>query len=140
MSVERTHAGHQTRYELRDEAELTYTADPDEPATWKILLPAPDGTEDLYGTQRFPTQMPRGSRAGSAPSWAAAMPPNSPAPSMPHRRRQPPGDRAATPTDHLVHGRPPPHSPGLNSWPKNRGHDGVSLVSVCPSVGGPRLL
>jgi len=45
MSVERTHAGHQTRYELRDEAGLscvlTYTADPDEPATWKILLPGP---------------------------------------------------------------------------------------------------
>ena len=33
---------------------LTYTADPDEPATWKILLPGPGGTEDLYGTQRFP--------------------------------------------------------------------------------------
>jgi|ERR1700683_646394 len=27
---------------------------PDEPATWKILLPGPGGTEDLYGTQRFP--------------------------------------------------------------------------------------
>jgi hypothetical protein len=58
MSVERTHAGHQTRYELHDEAGLssvlTYTADPDEPATWKILLPGPGGTEDLYGTQRFP--------------------------------------------------------------------------------------
>jgi kynureninase len=57
MSVERTHVGHQTRYELRDEAGLscvlTYTADPDEPATWKILLPGPGGTEDLYGTQRF---------------------------------------------------------------------------------------
>jgi hypothetical protein len=58
MSVERTHAGHQTRYELRDEAGLscvlTYTADPDEPATWKILLPGPGSTEDLYGTERFP--------------------------------------------------------------------------------------
>jgi hypothetical protein len=57
MSVQRTHAGHQTRYELRDGAGLscvlTFTADPDEPATWKILLPGPDGTEDLYGTQRF---------------------------------------------------------------------------------------
>ena len=57
MSVERTHAGHQTRYELRDEAGLssvlTYTADPDEPATWKILLPGLGGTEDLYGTERF---------------------------------------------------------------------------------------
>ena len=58
MSVERSHVGHQTRYELRDESGLscvlTYTADPDEPATWKILLPGPGGTEDLYGTQRFP--------------------------------------------------------------------------------------
>ena len=57
MSVDRTHSGHQTRYELRDEAglscALTYTADPDEPATWKILLPGPGGTENLYGTQRF---------------------------------------------------------------------------------------
>src|ERR1700691_6532913 len=58
MTVERTHAGHQTRYELRDEAGLacvlTYTADPDEPATWKILLPGPGGTEDLYGTHQTP--------------------------------------------------------------------------------------
>jgi len=38
----------QSRY-----AVLAYTADPDEPATWKILLPGPSGTEDLYGTQRF---------------------------------------------------------------------------------------
>ena len=57
MSVERTHVGHQTRYELRGESGmsclLTYTADPDEPATWKILLPGPGGTWDLYGTQRF---------------------------------------------------------------------------------------
>jgi hypothetical protein len=59
MTVERTHAGHQTRYELRDETGglsgvLTYTAEPDEPAVWKILLPGPGGTEDLYGTQQFP--------------------------------------------------------------------------------------
>ena len=33
---------------------LTYATDPDEPATWKILLPGPGGTEDLYGTERFP--------------------------------------------------------------------------------------
>ena len=54
MTVERTHAGHQVGYELRDETglccALTYTADPDEPATWRILLPGP---EDLDGTQRF---------------------------------------------------------------------------------------
>ena len=58
MNVERTHAGHQTRYELRSEAglscALTYTADPGEPATWKILLPGAGGSEDLYGAKRFP--------------------------------------------------------------------------------------
>jgi hypothetical protein len=57
MSVERMNAGHQTTYELRDGAGLscvlTYTADPGEPAIWKILLPGPDGTEDLYGTHQF---------------------------------------------------------------------------------------
>ena len=57
MTVERTHAGHQTRYELRDvgglSCVLTYTADPGDPSTWKILLPGPGGTEDLYGTERF---------------------------------------------------------------------------------------
>lgn len=59
MSVQGSHAGHQTRYELRDEAGLsgvlTYAADRDEPATWKILRPGPGGTEDLYGTERFAT-------------------------------------------------------------------------------------
>jgi hypothetical protein len=58
MTVDRTHAGHQTRYELRDQGGpgcvLTYTADPDEPALWKILLPGPGGTEDLYGTLQSP--------------------------------------------------------------------------------------
>ena len=58
MSVERTHLGHQTRYELRDETGLSsvliYTEDPDEPAMWKILRPGPGGQLDLYGTQRFP--------------------------------------------------------------------------------------
>jgi hypothetical protein len=48
---------HQTRYELHGDAGLacvlTYTAAPDEPAVWKILLPGPGGTEDLYGTQRM---------------------------------------------------------------------------------------
>jgi len=33
---------------------LTYSADPQDPATWKILLPGPDGTEDLYSTHRTP--------------------------------------------------------------------------------------
>jgi hypothetical protein len=57
MSVERTHAGHQTRYQLRGQAGgacvLTYTAGPDQPGIWEILLPGPGGTEDLYGTERF---------------------------------------------------------------------------------------
>jgi hypothetical protein len=59
MSVERTHnMSHQTRYALQGDAGLacvlTYTADPEDPATWKILLPGPGGTEDLYGTERIP--------------------------------------------------------------------------------------
>src|SRR6201999_4657553 len=49
---------HQTRYELRDDAELasvlTYTAAPDGPAVWQILLTGPGGTEDLYGTHQTP--------------------------------------------------------------------------------------
>jgi hypothetical protein len=32
---------------------LTYTAPPDEPAVWKVLLAGPGGTEDLHGTHRF---------------------------------------------------------------------------------------
>ena len=69
MTVERTHdMNHQTRYELHGDAGLacilTYTAEPDEPATWKILLPGPGGTEDLYGTQRIPTPDAGGSRPG----------------------------------------------------------------------------
>jgi hypothetical protein len=59
MTVDRTYTGHQTRYELRDETGpscvLTYTAEPDEPAAWKILAPGPGGTEDLYGTHSFIT-------------------------------------------------------------------------------------
>jgi hypothetical protein len=92
MSVERTHPSHQTRYGLRDEAGLscvlTYTADPDEPATWKIRLPGPAAPKTSTAPSGSPTPTPRDSRPGSAPSSAAAMPPNSPAPSMPHRRCQ----------------------------------------------------
>jgi hypothetical protein len=58
MTVDRTYANHQTRYELHGDtglaAVLTYSAAPDEPATWKILLPGPGGTEDLYGTRQTP--------------------------------------------------------------------------------------
>ncbi len=48
MAVDRTHnLNHQTRYELSNDgavaATLAYTAEPGEPATWKILLPGPTG-------------------------------------------------------------------------------------------------
>jgi hypothetical protein len=59
MAVDRTHnLNHQTRYELSNDgglaATLVYSAEPGEPAIWKILLPGPDGTEDLYGTRQTP--------------------------------------------------------------------------------------
>jgi hypothetical protein len=61
MPVRRTHPEHQTRYELQGSAglscALTYTAAPDEPATWKILLPGPGGTEDLYSAHRFVAEL-----------------------------------------------------------------------------------
>jgi hypothetical protein len=59
MTVERTQAGHRTRYELRDGDALVcvliFGGAEVEPAIWKILLPGPGGTEDLYATERFPT-------------------------------------------------------------------------------------
>lgn len=57
MSVERTQRGHQIRYELRHGATevgvLIYGQPEIEPAAWKILLPEPDGTEDLYAAEQF---------------------------------------------------------------------------------------
>jgi hypothetical protein len=57
MTVERTQMGHQTRYEIRDGGvllcALTYGSAVIEPAAWKVFLPGPGGTEDLYGTERF---------------------------------------------------------------------------------------
>jgi hypothetical protein len=57
MSVDRTHAERVTRYDLRDGitlvCTLTFGGLEDEAPTWKILLPGPGGTEDLYGTERF---------------------------------------------------------------------------------------
>lgn len=57
MTVERTQVGHQTRYTLRDgngsSCVLTYGEFEVVPAAWKILLPGPDGAQDLYGTRRF---------------------------------------------------------------------------------------
>jgi hypothetical protein len=71
MGVERTHAGHQTRYELRDQAGLScvlaYTADPEQPASWKVLIPGPHDTEDLYGTERFASPDAAQLRAWLAP-------------------------------------------------------------------------
>ena len=58
MGVQRTFGNHQTTYELRDDSGLscvlTYTAAPGEPSIWKILMPGPGGTEDLFGTRQFP--------------------------------------------------------------------------------------
>ena len=71
MTVERTRAGHQTRYELRDGATLvcalTFGGPENEPASWKVLLPGPGSTEDLYATERFLTPDARRLRAWLAP-------------------------------------------------------------------------
>jgi hypothetical protein len=71
MSVERTQRGHQIRYELRHDAALVgvliYGQPEIEPAAWKILLPGPGGTEDLYGTEKF--------RAPDAPQLKAWLTP-----------------------------------------------------------------
>lgn len=57
MSIERTQSGHQIRYELRHGAALVCAlifGEPEiGPAAWKVLLPGPGGTEDLYATGRF---------------------------------------------------------------------------------------
>jgi hypothetical protein len=71
---------------------------------------APAAPKTSTAPSGSPTPTPRGSRPGSAPSSAGAMPPNSPTRPMPHRPRQPPGDRAAPPADRHVYARPPAHS------------------------------
>jgi hypothetical protein len=59
VTVARFHEQHRTRYELRDETgprcTLLYDAGEDGhgPVTWKILLPGPGGTEDLYGSHQI---------------------------------------------------------------------------------------
>jgi hypothetical protein len=72
VAVQRTFANHQTTYELRDDSGLscvlTYTAAPDEPATWKILMPGPDGTEDLFGARQFPNP-----DSAQLQSWLSAV-------------------------------------------------------------------
>jgi hypothetical protein len=55
MTVDRTQAGHQTRYVLRHGATescmLTYGTAEIAPATWKILLPGAEGADAIYGTE-----------------------------------------------------------------------------------------
>jgi kynureninase len=71
MSVERTQRGHQIRYELRHDAALVGVlifGQPEiDPAAWKMLLPGPGGTEDLYGTERFQAPDARQLRAWLTP-------------------------------------------------------------------------
>jgi hypothetical protein len=90
MSVERTHTGHETRYELRDGAALVCVlifGQPEiEQAAWKILLPGPAGTEDLYASERFLTPDARQLQTWLTPSWAPGPLPSSPTPWM-HSRR-----------------------------------------------------
>jgi hypothetical protein len=58
VTVNRFHEGHRTRYELRDgsgpRCTLIYDAGEEGqgPVTWKILLPGPAGTWDLYGSHQ----------------------------------------------------------------------------------------
>ena len=71
MSVERTERGHQIRYDLRHGATLVGALVFGQPeielAAWKILLPGPGGTEDLYATERFQAPDARQLRAWLAP-------------------------------------------------------------------------
>jgi hypothetical protein len=59
MTVERTHLSYQTRYAMHDGTALRCVLvfdkgeDGSGPAVWKILLPGPTGTEDLYGVHEF---------------------------------------------------------------------------------------
>lgn len=61
MTVDRTQLGRKTTYALREDGTpacvLTFGAvqSDAEPEGWKILLPGPGGTEDLYGAERFLT-------------------------------------------------------------------------------------
>jgi hypothetical protein len=103
MTVERTHdISHQTRYVLHDDkglaCVLTYTAAPSEPAVWKILLPGPGGTEDLYGTHRTPEPDASWLRAWLTPTIGS--------------------DHAAELAD-AVDAEPPPPA----AWRQNDGHD-----------------
>ena len=71
MTVERTHGGHLTRYALHDDGalvcELTFGGPTREQASWKILLPGPDGTEGVYAAERLLTPGGEQLRAWLAP-------------------------------------------------------------------------
>lgn len=59
MTVNRTHDGHATRYEMPDGAGLRILSfdtgeEGNGPAAWKIMLPGLEGTEDLYSVREFP--------------------------------------------------------------------------------------
>jgi hypothetical protein len=72
MTIDRTQAGHQTRYVLRyggtESCMLTYGAAEIGPALWKILLPGPGGTDAIYGTEQFLSP-----DAGRLRSWLASV-------------------------------------------------------------------
>jgi len=97
MTVERTHGGHLTRYALHDDGalvcELTFGGPTREQASWKILLPGPDGTEGVYAAERLLTPGGEQLRAWLAPIVGAGHAPPSPPPWMPNRRTIPAGSR-----------------------------------------------
>jgi hypothetical protein len=78
VPVERTFAG--TRAGMRSATALTFGGPTREQPIWKILLPGPDGTEDLYATQRFLRPDAEQLRAWLAPVVGPGMPPCSPRP------------------------------------------------------------
>jgi hypothetical protein len=59
MTVERTHASHRTLYAMRDDAGLRCVLvfdtgeDGAGPPVWKVLLPGPGGSEELYAAHEF---------------------------------------------------------------------------------------
>jgi len=59
MTVDRAHIGHETRYALRDGADVRCLLvfdtgeEGSNAAEWKILIPDPAGNADLYGTHQF---------------------------------------------------------------------------------------
>jgi hypothetical protein len=74
MSVDRTRIADQTLYKLRAgtavRSVLAFDTgrDSEGPAMWKILLPGPAGTENLYGTHEF--QRPD---AGQLTAWLTPL-------------------------------------------------------------------